>query len=390
MPPTKTPTKNKRPEPFEVGPIKVRVVRGPHKEDPRSWYWRAVCYRDGDERTLWTGWAPRTEATEIAARLLAEGRLDPDQRPAGPMLDLRRATVADLLDAWKEEQRIRAGLGEDWKPIPGGRPALGRNTALNYRSQCKALSETLGGVRLEELSARTLSRYREARRAQGRRPNVVQFELQSLRHAWSWGREIGIAPARDFPSLGRCATEPADQHTPTPGELAAVLERLTGWPRLCAVILEATGARVAEIGALCWGDLDRKAGEVILGRHANARKTGERRVPLARSAWTALDAWGEGAPEARILGPTPETVRGHFTLLVRRACKSAGIEAFTSKGYRRLMSRRLMQTGIDAKVYEELMGHSFEVGLRWYRTEVGPLDRRAALERAGVGAPPAG
>jgi integrase len=113
-------------------------------------------------------------------------------------------------------------------------------------------------------------------------------------------------------------------------------------------------------------------------------------VPLARSAWTALDAWGEGAPEARILGPTPETVRGHFTLLVRRACKSAGIEAFTSKGYRRLMSRRLMQAQIDAKVYEELMGHSFEVGLRWYRTEVGPLDRRAALERAGVGAPPAG
>jgi len=391
MSPTKAPTKLKRPEPFEVGPIKVRVVRGPHKEDPRSWYWRAVRYQDGDERTLWTGWASRSEATEIAARMVAEGLIDPDDRPAGPVLDLRRATVADLLDAWKEEQRIRAGLGEDWRPLPGGRASLARNTAINYRNQCKALCAILGRVRLEELSARTIARYREARRAAGRKPIVVHFELCSLRTAWTWGRELGQAPARDFPNLGTCDPTPGEQYTPTPDEVAAVLEHLTGWPRLCAALLEATGARLAEIGALRWGDLDPRKKEAILGRHADARKTGERRVPLPLDLWTALELHrGKAGPAGLILGPDLRGVERQFRRRLIAACKAAEVEVFTAKGYRRLMSRRLMRAGTDPKAYEEIMGHGFNVGLRWYRIEVGAEDRRAALERAGIGERPAG
>ena len=107
-----------RPKPFQVGPVRVRAIRGPR--DDGSWYFRAERYRDNTSETVWTGWATVERVTRILAGLVADDRLDEALASRGEHLD----TVKDLLEVWLAGQvgRVRRRSNVPPAAVRCGRP----------------------------------------------------------------------------------------------------------------------------------------------------------------------------------------------------------------------------------------------------------------------------
>ena len=74
---------------------------------------------------------------------------------------------------------------------------------------------------------------------------------------------------------------------------------------------------------------------------------------------------------------------------LRLACEAAGVPRFTPYGLRRAAVDAMARAGVDVGTAAAITGHSPEVMLKHYRT-VSEADRRAAVEKAGLGVIPAG
>lgn len=95
VPPTK---RTRRPQPFAVGEVRVRVVRGPKPGSDDQWYFRAEVYDNTTTRTVWTGWNTRVGATRAVAEIVAAGV--PAGEPASRAAITEIKTVRDLLEHW--------------------------------------------------------------------------------------------------------------------------------------------------------------------------------------------------------------------------------------------------------------------------------------------------
>lgn len=238
----------KRPRPIAVGPVRVRVVRGPHAEDARRWYWRAERYQDGSAVAVWAGWGTADEASRAVAALVAEGG------DAAPRRDARRspdtiATVGDLLAYWLGAQRERADISQ--------RTVDDRASAVSH------LTEIIGGILVHRLDSEALARYRDARIRGGGATSTTAHELGIARQAWRWGRERGYVPDRDIRPPAVRIVPVRCRRTPTPEDISAVYARLREpWERRCYALLAATGARLGEIASLTWERVDLESAEV--------------------------------------------------------------------------------------------------------------------------------
>jgi integrase/recombinase XerC len=159
------------------------------------------------------------------------------------------------------------------------------------------------------------------------------------------------------------------------------MARLEGWPRLALLLLYATGARLGEVGALRWEDVDLVAGPVHL--HG---KTGGRTVPLHPQVLAAIEA----APRRGIfvLGIEPITIHG-LRYHLDSACYRAKVPRWTPHGLRRLACDTLYRAGVDVGTAAAVLGHSPQVALRYYR-RASDADMREAVARARLGVLPAG
>lgn len=367
-PATKPPTK---PAAFSVGPVKVRAMRGPHKTDPRSWYWQALRYDGPAQLSLWTGWGrPDDVAREVAA-LVAKGAMEPAQvKPRVLTLDPERATVAELLGAW------RASLN--------GRSDIRPHTLTSYRCNSQRIGSTIGTVALVRLDRLALDQYRDQRLRARAATATIALELRVLHIAWTWGRQIRLCPDRDLPRTPLKVKGVRDKRTPTPGEVATVISRLQGWHRIGILLLYATGARIGEVAALRCADLDMNRSRVTL-----TGKTGTRVVPLAPSVLDELRAWSRGTPEAPLLGKRLSTIVAGLPDALAAACEATGIARFTPHGLRRAAADRLLRAGVDIGTAAALLGHTPQVMLTHYRKATDE-DLEGAVRRATMGALPAG
>jgi integrase len=73
---------------------------------------------------------------------------------------------------------------------------------------------------------------------------------------------------------------------------------------------------------------------------------------------------------------------------MRRACKAAGVEAFTSHALRYRAVIDLLDAGNDSRQAAEITGHSVETMLRVYR-RVSTTTKRDAVKKARLGVLPA-
>lgn len=346
-----------KPTPRAVGSIRLRVIRGP--DDEGRWYWRAERYRDGGRETVWTGWGSVDEADAAVAHVLVGD--------APPTSDDCR-TVRDLLSLWH-------GSIED-------REDLARGTVEGYGGCAVRVRDTIGHVAVERIDRSAIERHRDASLRLGRTPRTVASDIRALRMAWRWGQEMGLVPVRELPRVPVLLPR-LQRRRVSADEVAAALARMTGASRLHVLLLWSTGCRLAEIGALRWGDVEERGGRTWLRVMGKGRRP--RSVPLPASAALELEAWRElvdHRPESTVLGRAP----GSAKTLLHRDLDAAGV-TWAPHDLRRAVVDRLYRAGVEVGSAAELLGHSAEVALRHYR-EASEADLVGAMDRAGLGGLP--
>jgi len=219
----------------------------------------------------------------------------------------------------------------------------------------------------------------------GSAPATVRQELKKIQAAWSWGREMGLCPARDLSRVRVSGIGVRNKRTPTVGEVARVLAVMDGWPHLAIYLLYSTAGRPVDVAYLRWRDVELELAQVTL-----RGKKKERQIPLDLEVVQALKTWGVGGPDDLVLGVSPKMVLGHLSSrYLAKACKTAGVHRFTPYGLRRCGEDRLARAGVDVAVYAAILGHSPAVALKHYRRATMD-DCRAAMKRAALSHLPSG
>jgi integrase len=138
------------------------------------------------------------------------------------------------------------------------------------------------------------------------------------------------------------------------------------WQRLAADLLYDSGARVSEIVVASPAAVDLVREEITLrrkGRHGIKKIA---HLPLSAAMTTRLRAWiADLPPDATTLFNVP-AARQRLRYALIAACKRLDIPPFTPHGIRRLVSWRLIEAHTNRRLYQEIMGHSFEMGLSTY------------------------
>jgi integrase len=355
--------KASRPEPFKVTgtDVRVRIAEGP-REDGR-WRWRADR-QDGPKRAnVWSGWATQAEAEQAVLDALA-APAEPEAPPFG--------TVEDLLSTWTAAVDERSDVSVFTQRAC--------TTAAN-----RLLEHGLGEVFVDQVTRRTLERYRDAALRTEGAGSTLMRDLKYLRQAWAWGREIKLVPDRDLPKVKvehRARKPVYTRYTPTREEIARLLSTVRpAWIRRSLILLATTGARIGEIASLRWGAVSADCDRLELDG-----KTGRRIVPLHPTVVAELRTWTRGEPDALVLGVKATTATAHTQRELARAAEVLGLPRVSPNGLRRAMTDALYRSGVGVDQEAAMLGHSAETAMRIYR-QVSADDLTRAVTLAGVGMP---
>jgi integrase len=369
-----------RPKPFAIGDVRVRAVRGPHRSNPDLWYFRAELYQAGDSRTVWTGWSTKDDATKAVAKLVANDEHLEDEAEEDDQADddTPPETVKELLQDWLEHIDER----DDLRP----------KSRTVYRNRARRLSKVIGSVALASFDAEVVQLY--LKRTKGQYADRTRYsDVGSLQAAWKWARHQTwgtgyrpILPARRPRDIGNVR----NRYTPTEEEVGKLLAALqtrydagrTRWRFVAVTLLYATGARLSEVLTLSWDRVDLDAGVVEL--HG---KMGARRVPVP-NVLDLLRRERARKPRAlRVLSDVAvQSGKSIIGLEMQKECARVGVPPFTPTALRRMMSDRLIDAGVNIKVYVAFMGHSPATALRHYaRARGSDIDTMA--RELGLGVP---
>lgn len=351
---------NKRPKRLSFGDAIARPIRGPKKDQPRSFYWQVQRERGGERVTLFSCWGTREEIKTRTIDFLAN---EPSPEEAARLRMSSIETVRDVLETFVGSQRSRYEAGD-----------LTQHGYRASRNDGRHLARLLGRLALSGLRRAELENYRNTRLIEGAASSTVKREIKTMRSAWRWALDSELIPDRELPRV-KVKVEPArTKYNPTPEECWRVIEQLNGWPRFVASILAVTGTRIGAVAHLQYGGI--QSGSVLL-----FTKGKPIRFPLTDQLRAALEL--ANYETEYLHGTTPTMVTGHFSSReLPRACEKAGVQRFSSHGFRRAAVDALQRAGVDIKTAADLLGHSPEVMLRYYR-EASPDDLRGAAERLG-------
>lgn len=367
MTPPKPPKPPRRPKPRAVGPLRLRVARGPREDG--AWYWRAGrADGTGGEITVWTGWGTAAEAERAAADLVARGQAEQPRDKNAPTV----VTVRDLIEYYLGSQEDRADL----KP----------RTVLNQKGAARRVIAGAGHLSVNGLTRAGLELWRDQWLRGGGSTGTLRMDLTLLGAAVRWASEVSLITLTRLPSVRLQHRPSVDRNffTPTATEMADVLAQLEGlpsmWPAVVMHFLIATGARVGEVEGLTWARVDLQSRRVYFDG-----KTGPRMVPLAPPIVARLSEWRLASPER--LWPV-RCMAERFRVYLTRACEAARVPEITPHGLRRAAVDALYRSGVDIASAAAVVGHSPKVALEHYRRATAG-DTAAAIERAGLGYLPA-
>ncbi len=355
---------SRRPKPFSVDRIRVRVHSGPRSDG--RWRWRADRpMGKGKRQAVWSGWGTREEAGHIVTRLAGGAR----RVQRGDI-----STVDDLMDCWIASE-IKRSISERSK------------SARKNHAKAVATS-SLQFIALERLYTHHLDAYVQEQRDKGRAQSTIREDLRCLRQAWRWAQGMDAAPGRPAPRIEVAVTDSVySRRTPTTAEVLSVLEVLkrpnrTPWVHRVVFLLYATGARRGEIADLTWERVNLVTGALQLDG-----KTGPRVAVLHPRALRELHTW----PHERntVHGTGPRSVRSNLNARLKTACDLAGVEQFSPHGLRRLAVDTIYRSGVAPEVAAAMLGHSVQTALRKYR-QVSEADMLSAVQAAGMGVVPDG
>jgi len=223
---------------------------------------------------------------DAAKQLLAKLRADAEREALGlPKRNGATPTLKDFAPRYLEHAKVHK---RSWK-----------------RDQwcLKQLVEAFGNVRLARFDRATVEKWSIGRlqdRAQGRKttvtPGTINRQLALLKRVMTFAVEQGELSESPLKGLHLLPEPPARSPNISDDELARVLSHLPEWCELLARVALGTAARLGDLIALQWRDVDLKRGVLTL----LDRKTQKpRRVPLAPDLIERLRPL-QGLPDAPV------------------------------------------------------------------------------------------
>lgn len=303
------------------------------------------------------------------------------------------ATLDELLDAWLGVARL-AG-----------------STRRDYGYARKLITARLAATPCWKVAARDLDAlYAELERGglgADRIRRVHSMIRRAYVHAVRWGW-VARNPAVDAspPPAPRPAPKP-----PTAGDVAKLIAAADGelvtWLRLEAVL----GARLGEMCALQWGDVDLVAGQLTIrraiavvtgGTEAKTTKTDrERTVALDAGTVALLRAHRRECAERSLVLGEPLAADAYvfardaagmrpwrpdsFSRMVRKLRRAHGLEHVQLRALRHFMITQLLAAGVDVRTVAGRAGHArASTTLDVYAAFVPATDRTAADLLGGI------
>lgn len=322
--------------------------------------WTAAIQLHGKRKTLYG-----KTAKEVKEKLKA---LTKHTAITGAIPECGKRTVADLLDFWLDT--VKATL----KP---------RTIADYQRVGHDYIKPHLGRIRLSQLQPEHVQKLYSHLIGKGLRRGAFHAH-QTLHRAlklavlWNW------LPDNPADRVIRPSYQPERKEMWTQEDLSRFLEASEGhWLQPLWVVAISTGARIGELLALRWTDVDLVTGVVSISRSVQRigrewvettpkTKAGERTISLPSEAVTALRRQRAIQAELRLkAGPEwqdrglvfsgekgqllHQSVVQHMT---SRTCQRLGIRPLTPHGLRHLHASLLLAKGLPVTTVSQRLGHA--------------------------------
>jgi len=312
--------------------------------------WVATLYDEtGRLRTLYA----KTEKEALGRRRAALREGLPTGRPL---------TLAAWLLAWQ--------TGLQLKP----------STTKDYASKCRRITQALGKVRLDRLSAEQIELVYARWAKEGLSPGMVR-NLHRVLHA-----ALNVAVKRDLIVKNPASLVRAPAPKPKPAQaltasqakrvLAEAAKQPDGVRWWLALLL---GMRQGEVLGLEWADVDLEA-RVLLVRKDRAKSGKGRAIPLPEVVAAMLDQLPRSSsyvfPRASGQRRDSKADWNEWQLLLARC----GLERMRVHDARHTTPTLLLELGVPARVVQEILGHSTILLTMNTYTHVHDPSLRSALE----------
>lgn len=322
-----------------------------------------VMYRLGGRET-----GPLTAGT-FKTKREAEKRRDlvAGDLAAGRAPDLRLAAPASV--------ETFASIAERWRC---SRVDVAEGTAITHRVNLGRILPLLGDRPFDSITVADVAQLVTELHEGGLARESLRKTRATLAMVLDFAGRVPN-PARD-PSVKLPREDKVEVNPPTAQHVLSVHGLLSNAHRLPLLVLDACGMRISELENLTWGDVDELA--VRWRVTAASAKTNQARwVPVHA---TVFDAVRKLVPrEDRNLGGQVFAGFGadRFRTAVTRACKAAGVPAFSPHDLRHRRASLWHLGGVPAAQAAAWLGHSPTEHLRTYahaalvdRTEVAYQD----------------
>lgn len=331
-----------------------RPASGP---DDGRWLWQFGSWVDRKWKSRHkSGYYTRDEALRILLDL-------PELEE--PAYEGQAETMEDLFADWLEDQLDRVHVD----PKKG---TLSQAAYENYGQRVNRALPHIGSMRIKQFGQRQMELLRDRLLQEGRAISTTRTTLDVVNMAWSHGIIAGYGPTRPLPRVRLPEEDEGvyNQWCPEPEEAAKVFDLLPEDTRirLAYLLIWFTGARITECTQLKWPEVDLLQGTITLRRKG---KKGRKRVATLDLHPVLLAELRAHAEGKRLQGLVIQSISVKATgcalrRAMRRACAVAKVPRFTPHGLRRLASTLLIEANVSPKVYESVMGHRFEEGMKTY------------------------
>jgi integrase len=321
----------------------------------------------------------------------------------------KASTLQLLARREREAAEVRAGLrhpgsGDAARPLPDllrefadHKEAQGRSCGhvTNIRGNVAAVLEGCGWRTFADISADDLTRWAAGRLAgdDGVSPATVNTFLAPTKTFAKWvAKRCGMAhPLADFPLLNPDVDPRRNRHTPTPGELAALLAAAERAPRRrCLIsgpdramlyrVAAYTGFRASELASLGHVSFTFAALPPLLlpipvavtVAAADAKGRREDTVPIPLHVGVLLGPWLAAKPVGEPVWPGEWADDRRASRWVRRDCERAGVRRHTFHALRSFLVTEVIKAGATVAELQAIARHkSASTSLKHYARVTG-------------------
>lgn len=259
-------------------------------------------------------------------------RAEADRRFRDSKIELPGNTIADVVAIYLEEKR-------------GARSFKSMVTAW------RALEQTFGHLRCDQVNRELCRKYAMGRRANGVGDGTVIKDLGVLKAAITFcgkgSQALFEMPAAPAPRE-RYITRSEHQRLVDACEFPHI--------RLFIILAWATAARASALFELEWSQVDFMRGQIRLHKGPGRRK-GRATVPMTTQAWEALEEALKEKTNDYVIewgGDPIKTVKTSFAL----ACKKAGLEDVSPHVLRHSAAVAMVESGVPIVEVAQYLGHT--------------------------------